>query len=360
MRAPLAALCLWLVAPAVARAQSICEVEPEECLVPTVIGTQPCTITTRRAIERAANGILGADGPAIPPLRVGCSGATVDNWGRVPCQILKAMAWAMTGWRQFCTDDACEENGRTVLGRGCRFGMLQVPETEAGPDVDLTRVAAELPYNAGTAARRLATEWGRTPCVGDQIPDVAEHWYLAVWAADAFTYANSPNNPAYPVLRPVYGAPAGSFDRGSYPFQEVVFGLAANPPREGDEPIWQPSPLSLPASEQVCGTSGCSPGDIDAPTQVHDRACPPATPPSDGGVPDASVPDGGDAGPSPDGGNAEVPTTITGCGCSAAGGSALRPWVILVGLLFTGARLRSATSSPARPRRSSPRTPRCS
>lgn len=341
------AIAVLLVAagfPVVVRAQDACDLDTD-CDVAPIPGNQDCSFDVRQTLEKAANHAL-VDAPAMPAIRRGCAGNIVVP-GRVPCQLFKAFTWAKSGWRQFCTTGCGAEGGLgpTRLGATCGVGLTQVPENDLPDDVDILRVAASDDYNAGAGARRLADAWGRTPCVGDADPDKAEHWYFAVWAADVFTFINNPNNPAYPVMRGVYGDSSG-FDRDSYPFQEVVFGLAANPPLDDDgESVWQISPVNLPSTIDICGTAGCIPGNIDSPPQTHPRLCPPFNPPTDGGTddagPDASEPDAG-----VDAGNLTPDRKTPGCGCDVASRNEDASWT--VALLFAALLWQRSRSAPAR------------
>jgi len=313
----LAALLGQLLAPSAARAQDACDLAVE-CGVERRAGVQPCSFDLRRTIDRAGNAALGAEGPVLPSVRRGCiGGVTVP--GRVPCQILRAFAWLRSGWRQFCTDGCgAGSMGPTRLGARCGVGLMGLSSTEPDPGVDLSRASSSSAYNAGAGALRLAQAWQTTPCVGDEDPDVAEHWYFATWAADDFTYANNPNNPAYPVLRGTFGSASG-FDRSSYPFQEMVFGLAGHPPSDNQGLLWDPAPVNLPAARNICGTAACLPANIASPAETHDRACPPYVPPVDGGVDDGGTGDGGGPDGGVDAGNIVPDPREPGCGCRIVG-----------------------------------------
>jgi MYXO-CTERM domain-containing protein len=316
-----------------ARAQDTCDLTVD-CVLRRAQGVEACPFDILQDIDKAANGALGGDAPSLPAVQRGCN-AGVDVRGRVPCQLLRAFAWVRSGWRQFC-GEGCAGNGElgpTRMGATCGVGLMQIPENEAPEGAILDRVAASSRYNAGTGALRLAEAWATSPCVGGADPDVAEHWYFAVWAADVFSYANNPNNPSYPVLRGNYGS-LGGLDRDSYPFQEAVFGAAGNPPRDGDL-LWNPAPVTLPDTDGVCGTAGCLAGAIASPNQTHGRDCPPLPP--DGGTPGE---DGGtdDAGPDAgaDAGNIQPDPSVKGCTCrvgAESGDGALVVLALLLGLV---------------------------
>jgi len=349
--AALAALAAAIATGSPAFAQDACDL-PTDCALPRAQGVQLCPFDRLLTIHLAANDALGHDGPGLPPVRRGCA-AGVDVPGRVPCQLLRAIAWAKSGWRQFCGEGCGGDGtrGLTRMSAACGVGLMAVPEDDPPAGVELARLANSMRYNAGAGALRLAEAWGVTPCVGDADPDVAEHWYFAVWAADAFTYANNPNNPAYPVLRGTYGGVDG-LDRDSYPFQETVFGLAGHPPRVDGDLLWEPAPVNLPDSGSVCGTAGCLPGNVPSPRETHDRDCPQFVPPEDGGLPDAGTDDGGVADGGTDAGSIDPDPRVTGCDCRVGGGGGAGGIVWL--LAITGVTLRArrgrglVRSGPAR------------
>jgi hypothetical protein len=129
-------------------------------------------------------------------------------------------------------------------------------------------VAQEPLYNLGSGMKILAGKWRATPCVGDNQPTILEHWYFATWAYNSFSWRNNPNNPDYPASRPPYNGPGG-LSRGSYPYQEIVWGYIRNPPSS----LWAPIAVSYPASSEICNTDGCRPGDISEPQPIHRDPC---------------------------------------------------------------------------------------
>jgi hypothetical protein len=116
----------------------------------------------------------------------------------------------------------------------------------------------------------LADRWNAAPSVlpviGDRDPNVIENWYYAVWAYNKWTPANNPNNPDFPWPRPAY---APGLNKTLYPYQELVWGLAANPPRVGGQHLWQPVALTLPDREAV----GLTPQPLPAPVEPHYSVC---------------------------------------------------------------------------------------
>ena len=116
-------------------------------------------------------------------------------------------------------------------------------------------VATNFAYNVARGAYVLADKWNgggeKIPIAGSDSgghPLVLENWYFAVWAYNGFTGpgATRSNHP----LDPIYGAwprpafscsPAGDgkgHNRSNYPYQELVFGCAANPPVIEGKQLW--------------------------------------------------------------------------------------------------------------------------
>jgi hypothetical protein len=123
-------------------------------------------------------------------------------------------------------------------------------------------VATHFAYNVARGAVILGDKWNAAPenrpvagtdTGGD--PEIVENWYFAVWSYNGFTGpgANRSNHP----LDPIYGWPRMPYscgpandglghNRGTYPYQELVFGCATNPPQVSGQQLWQPLPLTLP------------------------------------------------------------------------------------------------------------------
>lgn len=176
----------------------------------------------------------------------------------VPPVILKAMGWYETwdspggwGWRQ------CLGAAPYGSSDGCAWGIMQV---WTGMDCDhvtpfgeATRqaVKSDYRYNIAMGTHILVNKWHERQThqqVGNGSPDIAEHWYFATWAynswegpgAEYHGWNNNPNNPSF--TRQGY-----TQNPGSYPYQEVVWWLAANPrSRPGGSPLWRAVPLTLP------------------------------------------------------------------------------------------------------------------
>jgi hypothetical protein len=237
------------------------------CPQPAVTGTELCDEEMALLFELAGQNALGSEGPSIPDLTVGnpSSGSVPATF---PCTVLKAIGYTESTWTQFCGSN-CGGSGPTIISFDCGYGVTQVTSGMSNGSMGAlsfspARVASEADYNIGTGAGILAIKWLSTPSIGDNQPGVAEDWYYAVWAYNGFAYVNNPNNPNFPSGRPPWNGPGG-LSRGSYPYQELVWGYANYP--AGD--LWIPLPLTYPSSAAI----GSSPGDIPDPSPVHADPC---------------------------------------------------------------------------------------
>src|SRR6266404_9281348 len=235
-----------------------------QCPVPAAQGVQPSPSQASPVFDKAGQNQLGSDGPSYATMYKGYPTATRVA-GSVPCIILKAVGYVESSWRQFQASSG--QTGPTVISFDCGYGIMQITSgMSGGAGFDPKRVAAEYPYNIGTGAKILIDKWNATPTVGDNDPQVPEDWYFAVWAYNGFSYINNPNNPRYDPNRPAYN---GSQPRGNYPYQELVWGRAANPPSSD---YWAPIPLTLVNRALIPNTTVIS-GHFQAPTPTHGTGC---------------------------------------------------------------------------------------
>ena len=235
------------------------------CPQPAVTDTQPCDDDLTLFFEQAGNGEVPG-GPPYLPISIG-NPATTQVEATMPCTLLKAIGWTESAWRQFCA--SCGGAGPTIISFDCGFGVTQVTSGMSTGSMGAftfspAQVAGDAAYNIATGAGILAAKWLVVPSIGDNQPDVVEHWYYATWAYNGFAYVNNPNNPMFPSGRPPYNSPSG-LSRGSYPYQEIVWGLVAFPP--GDR--WEPIEVSYPNAASI----GSSPGAIASPAPSHTDPC---------------------------------------------------------------------------------------
>ena len=236
------------------------------CPEPAAVGVEPSNATMSDLFEQAAMQELGSAGPTYLQIGVGNPvSSQVD--ATVPCVLLKSIGYTESTWTQFCADTG--STGPTIISFDCGFGVTQVTSGMSTGSMGSfsfspSRVASEPAYNIGTGAGILALKWLSVPYIGDNQPDIVEHWYYAVWAYNGFAFVNNPNNSSFPAGRPPWGS-SGALSRGNYPYQELVWGWAAYPPSG----FWDPLDLSYPSNSAI----GTSPGDIPEPSGVHTDPC---------------------------------------------------------------------------------------
>ena len=310
------------------------------CDVDAVPGQNPDTATWNRLFDKVSRGpaAWSGAGPTVPDLEVSCR-TTATRAAPIPCELLRAIAWKESLWRQFCapTTPQDQKGGavRTIISFDCGYGAGQITSgmhvgEESTAGFDRRRVASDPFYNLAVGSRILAQKWNGTRCIGDRDPATLENWYYALWAYNGLSFINSPANPTYEANRgewdPNVGEPA--------PYQERILGLLARPPGKR----WQPVKLGYPRVEEVgrkgenaIGAPVCaSPTDCSSKRAAHRSRC-------DGGGGDEPPPDGDagrggaaggggpSGGPGAGGATAEAPP-VPGSGGSApaapAGGAA--------------------------------------
>jgi uncharacterized membrane protein YgcG len=304
-----------------------------DCGVDAAPGTNP-TLAQWQAIFALVSGgpaAWGSSGPAVGALGQGCGKPMppTSTPARFPCELLKAITYQESGWRQFCVPDRPADQvggvARTIISFDCGYGVGQVTSgmhVGEAPSFDRARVASDATYNLATGTQILAEKWRVTNCVGDNQPDLIEHWYSATWAYNGLSAANNPNNANFSTTRGVWRPSVG----GSAPYQEKVFGWMEFPPSSAH---WNSVPFAYPRLSEV--GSGRSPPSLSEPScgsptscisvrATHRSACVPSDAgTADGGLAaDAGVPmdAGAGAGAGAGGGSA------TGGGSAVAGGSA--------------------------------------
>jgi len=265
------ALVTGLAAPAAAQfcpSHTLSSVNNDnDCGVEAVNGNDPTVAEYNQIFDLVARGpeAWGDAGPTVGDIGQGCGNPEplIEVTARFPCELLKAIAQAESGWRQFCvpTTPADQVGGpsRTIISFDCGYGISQVTSgmhIGETPNFDRERVASDPTYNLATGTRILAGKWRATQCVGDNQPRVLEHWYIATWAYNGLAYSNNPNNPNYDPGRGVYDPQLG----GSRPYQEKVFGRI-----EFTQGQWDPTSLAYPNPGDI--------GDGSAPPALPDPSC---------------------------------------------------------------------------------------
>jgi hypothetical protein len=240
-----------------------------------VDGTNPTLAEWRQLFVDVSQRQGASDLPAIGNLEVGAS--RTPEAAPFPCRLLPAIAATEAGMRQFCDD-----SGLTIISFDCGYGVMQVTSGAA----NYPGLEERADKNVAAGADILVDKWNcdgssANPCYGgrfgDSDPEILESWYFAVWAYNGFVYANNPNNPDFDPSRAPYRSPGG-LSRGSYPYQEIVWGYLRTPLERDGEDVVAPVEVSYP--ENIPDQSGLFFRALALPDVVHADPCTEECPPS--------------------------------------------------------------------------------
>jgi len=112
---------------------------------------------------------------------------------QVPAEILEAIAWGESGWRQW------DSNGNVVTGgSGSRpyIGIMQVGTYDPADQETISKLKNDIAFNIAYGAKVLISKWEMTPRIGDGDRSKLENWYFAIWAYNSWSTRNNPNNAA--------------------------------------------------------------------------------------------------------------------------------------------------------------------
>jgi murein DD-endopeptidase MepM/ murein hydrolase activator NlpD len=189
---------------------------------------------------------------------------------KIPPHILFAVAWAESEWKQF------NAQGYAIVSPDGGLGMMQLTdetlvdtvEKIAGKtwvsdgkgwtnDKDLIEAIAQLAkdwqLNLEHGAEVLLEKWNNLSSKGITIGDkndlsVIEHWYYVVWAYNAFSYTNNPNNTDTNIINTYWRI--SPLRKVRVPYQEYVFDIIQLGSEDGYP--WDPiSDLWRPSKEQI-------------------------------------------------------------------------------------------------------------
>jgi MYXO-CTERM domain-containing protein len=291
------------------------------------------------ALVASGPGRWGARGPHIPALKSGCGGQETTVPAAFPCEIIKAIAVKESNWRQFCepTTPSSQKGkpSQTMVAFDCGYGVSQVTsgmrQGETSP-LDRDRVSSDPVYNMAAGASLLASKWQSSRCLGNRDPGILEHWYIALWKYNGYSYSNDPSNPTYSSTRGVWDPALG----GEAPYQEKVFGIIEKGSKNGT--LWTPIALAYPRIDDVAGrgsspvaTVACaSPTDCTSTRSTHRSQCDLSAADKALATPDAGAAPGPGAGagaagsaatgtPPPTGGT-QPSGGCKGCSCSTGDG----------------------------------------
>lgn len=201
--------------------------------------TQPTDVATAFTFCDAAHDDLADEFAA--PLR------NVKTNGYIPPIVLKAIG----GWETRGSGGWIQCVNQEPISDGCAWGIMQiqtgmncVPAGDQFNTETQTAIKYNYRYNIATGADLLHEKWdwhkqnGRT--IGNGIPEIAEHWYYAVWAYNSWIARNSPDHPQNPCSNwPI------SAENCAY--QDQVWWMAAHPPARGGQPLWSATNVNFRA-----------------------------------------------------------------------------------------------------------------
>lgn len=255
-----------------------------DCPVPAAYGTQPYPLDMAAIFDQAGANKLDVRGPAYPLIREGYP-YYFEARATIPSVVLKSLGYIESGWRQYRVAwPPWGKEGFTLMNTSsdpyCAYGIMQIVSGMnclADCAFEPQRVANDYSYNVGTGALILLRKWNYLASIGatigDNSPRIVEDWYYAVWAYNGWAYYNNPNNPRYDPNRPPYD-PSASYPAGGYPFQELVWGRAANPSSYGNVPLWPAISLTLPDRSLIPNDPEQTPEHIPDPQPTHIDAAP--------------------------------------------------------------------------------------
>jgi hypothetical protein len=197
------------------------------CTFPPDTGSNPSLSSWRTVFADVAQRQNLSGLPDIATIEVGPT--RTRQGAEFPCRIMPAIAAAESGMAQFCS------NGQTIISFDCGFGVMQVTSGASR----YPGLQSRVDINVAAGADILAQKWNGDQSFGGRFgasdPQFIESWYFATWAYNGFVYSNNPQNPdRAPAPRPPFHSPA-SLSRGSYPYQEIVWGYLGFPlEREGE------------------------------------------------------------------------------------------------------------------------------
>ncbi|WP_053103702.1 Ig-like domain-containing protein [Bacillus sp. FJAT-27916] len=108
--------------------------------------------------------------------------AAIENG--IPPEVLKAVAWEESGWRQFV-------NGKPYVSSDGGIGIMQITNK---PEYNQTSLKNDIAYNIQAGAKTLASMYkrGDLPKIKGASSSVIENWYFPVMAYNGTKPANSP------------------------------------------------------------------------------------------------------------------------------------------------------------------------
>jgi hypothetical protein len=204
----------------------------------------------------------------LPDVETGARATRTAGPRRLPPSLLRSIGWVESNLAMAARSVPFAATGPALVSFDCGYGIMQVTTgmtvplgLNNQPSANQVSVATHYLYNIARGAAILADKWNQAPelrpLVGTDTnsdPGIIENWYYAVWSYNGFTGpgTNRSNHP----LDPVFANPRegyrcdGTQSRTRYPYQELVWGCLASPPRSGGTALWAPLPAALPDTRQ--------------------------------------------------------------------------------------------------------------
>ncbi|MGB2693902.1 MAG: hypothetical protein WBD55_01805 [Dehalococcoidia bacterium] len=217
----------------------------------------------------------------------------------IPPRLLKAIGYVESNTAQADHSVYWGSTGPVKVSFDCGHGIMQVtsgmvnPTENGRPSKEQSLVTTHYLFNIARGAAILVDKWNAAPevrpVVGNGDPRVVESWYYAVWGYNGFASVNNPLYPGFPSYprTPFSCGPSNDglgHNRGNYPYQELVYGCIAHPPRVGSARLWPALNVSLPnlnnanVRNAIANFPNASQMDIPTPSPSHvdNTAKPPA------------------------------------------------------------------------------------
>ncbi len=117
----------------------------------------------------------------------------------VPPELVKAIAWQESSWRQFRTNDEPSglwKKGDPVVSFDGGIGIMQITEPNMTAEREI-RLKEDIRYNIQEGLRILKdkwsySNWGRIPKINGNDMNVMEDWYFAIMAYNGISRRNDP------------------------------------------------------------------------------------------------------------------------------------------------------------------------
>ena len=143
-----------------------------------------------------------------PPKEIAAIFDKVAREYQVPAEILKAIAYLETGWRQW------DKNGKVVINRSGNpdyIGIMQVGTYDPRDTETVNRLKNDIEFNIAYGAKTLLSKWEMTPKIGDGDKGKLENWYFAIWAYNSWSARNNPHNNPKAYQEKVYKLMASDY-----------------------------------------------------------------------------------------------------------------------------------------------------